>query len=231
MDAMGRVDVLDTDQHLIQEGLNVLGRQILRGHDQFVQVGIDVVKHHVQVPEVGKIGILMLLLHLSLRWMFGGQRWRLLDPLDVHRFHYVQQIDYAIMALEPTKDVHLTVESDRIDLLVESASNALYSHVRTVAMIVGVIMRVFRFRRGFFFPVRGWMVLFVNVRGVSRRKVGRRMRRPIGQVLGLGHLAIGASPQNAHQLVAFSNLPGIEVVGVCFALPFFGPFWRFFWCC
>ena len=66
--------------------------QVLRGHDQFVQVGIDVVKHHVQVPEVCKIGILLLLLvllHVSLRW-------RLCDPLDVLRFHYVQQIDYAL---------------------------------------------------------------------------------------------------------------------------------------
>ena len=201
--------------------------QVLRGHDQFVQVGIDVVKHHVQVPEVCKIGILLLLLvllHVSLRW-------RLCDPLDVLRFHYVQQIDYAIMTLEPTKDVHLAVESDRIDLLVERASNALHSHVRTVAMIVGIIVRVFRFRRGFFFPVPGRVVLFMNVRGVSRREVGWRMRRPVGQVLGLGDLAVAAPVLTTHQLVAFSYLPGIEVVGVCFALPFLGPFGCFLWYC
>ena len=107
--------------------------------DEFCPGYLTVVKYHVQVPEVCKIGIRLLLLHVSLRW-------RLCDPLDVLRFHYVQQIDDAIMALEPTKDVHLAVESDRIDLLVERASNALHSHVGTVAMIVGIIVRVFRFQ-------------------------------------------------------------------------------------
>ncbi len=51
MDDLGRVEVLDAAQKLVKEDLDVVGRQVLRRHDDLVQVGLHQFSNQVDFLE------------------------------------------------------------------------------------------------------------------------------------------------------------------------------------
>ena len=60
MHDFGRVEVLDPAKYLVEEHLDVVGRQVLRRDDDLVQVGLHQLRDHVDLGEVLQLGRLQI---------------------------------------------------------------------------------------------------------------------------------------------------------------------------
>mmetsp|Transcript_24351 Transcript_24351/g.48467 ORF Transcript_24351/g.48467 Transcript_24351/m.48467 type:complete len:293 (+) Transcript_24351:989-1867(+) len=110
---MGRVYVLKARQELVKKMLYVLRREVLRRHNELVEVRVHVLEHEIQVPERGNVV------------------WR--DD--------ILQVDDAGMSSQPPENVHLPVYSLGVHILIERPLDPLDPNEGTSPSATAVAMR------------------------------------------------------------------------------------------
>jgi hypothetical protein len=52
----GRVEILDAAKYLVEEHLDVIGGEVLRGYDDLVQVGLHQLGDHIDLGKILQLG-------------------------------------------------------------------------------------------------------------------------------------------------------------------------------